>query len=212
MFKPQYTPGRWHNAIGSPAGHLARQYSTPRAWYRRSIQSGPVNSESSIYSDERYVCAAAIFPRGFAALQAMVDSCPWAVIVFYPGRDYIIVLVSCEDRQAWVTTARWAGAIAWYVIDSAEGQLYHYTQQTQLTSAQDYRPQRDGEKRGKKGLNHEEIRDQIIQGYYNDAELAEQYSVTRQTISNIRKKFKLGAAPINPRRGRPRALVRQTSD
>ena len=201
----QYTPGRWHNIIDSPAGFLARQYSTPRAWYRRSVQTGPISSESDRFDEEQYVCAAAIFPRGSAAIQALVHDCPWAVVVFFPGRDYSVVLVSVEDRQAWVNAAQLAGAQAWYVIDDSEGRLYRYVKSTELVTAEEYRPRRDGEKRGKKGLNHEEIRDQIIQGYYNDAELAEQYSVTRQTISNIRKKFGIPHPNSRP-------IVRQTSD
>jgi len=183
-----YTPDRWHNATNSPASHLQRQYSTPRVWYRRSVMVPAItSSESSHYADERYVTAAAIFDLGSRSIQGLVDSCPWAVVVFFPGRDFIVVLVSCADRMAWVNAARLAGARAWYLMAEDHGELYQYRQRS--PDEESYTPGRLGAKRGSKGINHEEVREDMLRGYYNDAQLAEKYSVTRQTISNIRKKF-----------------------
>ena len=205
-----YTPNRWHNNIGSPAPHLQRQYSTPRAWYRRSVMVPNItNSESSHYSAERYITAAAIVDRGSRIMQALVESVPWAVIIFFPGRDHNIVLVSCADRQAWANAARIAGARAWFVLSEETGQVYQY--QPPVEGEEAYNPQRLGAKRGSKGLNHEEVREEMLRGYYNDAQLAEKYRVTRQTISNIRKKFGMRQAPKKPvRLGRP--PTRQTTD
>ena len=200
-----YTPNRWHNTSSSNAVHLQRLYSTPRAWYRRSVMTPNItNSESSHYSAERYITAAATFDRGSGAIQALVAAVPWAVVIFYPGRDYSVVMVSTADRQAWANAARMAGARAWYVVSEDSGEVFAY--RDPQDGEEPYNPQRLGTKRGSKGINHEEVREELLRGYYNDAELAEKYRVTRQTISNIRKKFGLRLSS-NAVKGRPKKPV-----
>lgn len=182
----QYTPGRWHSHDGMTADQLLRQYSTPFSWYRRScMMLNVIKSESDVYRERCYITAAAIFDRGSSAIQHMVDQCPWVIVVFYPRRDYTVVVVSSQDSQAWVNQARLAGARAWYVEEG--GQLY--THKMVDSNDPDVMPPRGQRRRGSKNLDHEEVREDLVRGYFNDAQIADKYKVTRQTISNIRKKF-----------------------
>jgi hypothetical protein len=162
------------------------------------VHSG-IKAETNVFDEERYIAAAAIFDRTSSAIQRLTLECPWATVIFYPGRDYAVILVSVSDAQAWVSAARMAGARAWQVLESSE--LYRARTLDQIP--RDPMPLFTSGKRGSKNLDHEEVYQDLLSGFFTDAELSEKYQVTRQTISNIRKKYRMPSL-------RPRA-VNQTS-
>jgi len=186
----KFAPDRWHDHRDNTAQYLRNRFGTPQAWFRRSCNAAnAANMNPNPYLEERYITLAVVYPR--SAVRSVAESiaaAPWAFVVYWPvanQRDLITVVgVSVEDTEAFIAQHT-SQALAWYPV--SRGQVYTYTprpvENYQLEAAVDY------QRRGPKGVDHSAVHSDLIAGELSVEAVCNKYGISRQTVSNIRKKF-----------------------
>jgi hypothetical protein len=186
----KFATDRWHDHRSNTAQYLRNRFGVPRAWFRRSCSAANAASMTpNPYLEERFVCAAIVYPRAaHAAVARALAAAPWAFVVYWPvmnQRELITVVgVSTADPEAFVLEHA-QEAMAWQVV--GDGELYQYEPRPVV----DYRieAERDYSRRGPRGVDHASVHTDLISGQFTIEEICRRYSITRQTISNIRRKF-----------------------
>lgn len=186
-----YTPGKWHTLDSVPLTErqYTLKYGTPKSWFRKSVPLG--TGDGDIYADEQWITNAAVFARG-TDVSSLFESIDWGIVVYWPGNDFIVVLASSNFKEVWTRDACALGARAWYIVE--EGVPYRWVQKVHRDDTANTVQPREASKSGKKGINHEEVADDIRRGYYSATEIAAKYGISKQMIVVIRRKFKIPSA------------------
>lgn len=187
-----FEPNRWYDHRDSTAQQLRTRFSVPTAWFRRSCNV--VNAASIIpspYDDERFITVCLVYPRAAHVKVAQVLAlAPWAFVVYWPvlNQKQLITVVgaSVADPAAFAAEHN-SLALAWYI--SSTGQLYTYTPRAIADNYYQQNPFKNYDRRGPKGVDHREVHDALESGQFSVKQICDQYHISRQTISNIRKKF-----------------------
>jgi hypothetical protein len=150
------------------------------------------------FADEAWVRAGLIFRRDDSVnIRRAIDSVPWGIVAYWPIEPIAVVIVSVADPDAFVADYT-LSALAWNTCYS--GRLYQHVPRVR-PPVQEEQP--DPHRRGPRGLDHAIIHDDILRGFLTVEQICVKYSVSRQTLANIRKKFGTDGL-VKRARGRPR--------
>ena len=191
---------QWFDLAGSSPARLDSIYGTPRGWFKKSLQA-PQNIELHDAYIEHSIRAAAVFKRG-CNIKHLISAAPWSLLVNWPPKNWTVILVSVADIDAWITAARAAGAVAWFIDDSAK--VFEYKSIDWAAREQEFVEDLLVETRGgsrvprakySTDIDHEAIRADLAQGYLTVIEIAHKHNISRTMVYNIRNNSNIGTRP-----------------
>lgn len=183
-------PDRWHDKKQSLALRLQQLYGTPRSWFRRSVYIQKASDLENIHdaADEDTIRCAAVFPRGtdVNSLTSAWSLVVWPRVGYTCGtvKDWVMVIASPEDSDAWIAQARSIGARAWYQANSSV-KPWRYRAIDRSEPEEDYQPPRLKSSGVHGGYDQSALIADLKTNYYSMTQLAEKYQISKTTVSNI---------------------------
>lgn len=176
---------QWHDRTRAAARSLQIRYGNPRTWFRRSLHLGNGTALTrDDYKFEDHINAAVVFHKD-GQYQQGIEEAQWALIIRWPATpDLVTVVAVVEDPEAWLRAQIARGARAWYRYDDYRPYVWRMPEPEDIFAE---RPPAPGCR-----VNH----DSVIEDYKNGVrvrDICERYSISRQTLMNIRAKYGLAS-------------------
>jgi len=174
---------RWYDQRGNGPAYLLNQYKKPEAWFKRSIDFPDRTFQCELYKVD-CIRAAVIMDR--TANYRDLLTVPWSMLIWVPGENYVLIMGSMADPQAWIDQARRLGARAWYL--TAADRVFRWDPGVPRISAEDIDSQ---DQRSTEIYNAAAVEQELLSGQYTDLEVAARHRLGRVTIYRIRRRLGL---------------------